>query len=113
MLVQRRMVVARSRLLRRLRTRSLTTMRERAGLIGNWPTYLAQDTGLPHMPMSGRINVGVGLFLPPDYARAAASSYSVFIALQTRPHRMIADGFCGAATMHNRWLAVRLSAKRA
>jgi hypothetical protein len=65
------------------------------------------------LPMSGRINVGVGLFLPPDYARAAASSYSVFIALQTRPHRMIADGFCGAATMHNRWLAVRLSAKRA
>jgi hypothetical protein len=36
------------------------------------------------MPMSGRINVGFGLFLPPGYARAAASSYSVFIALQTR-----------------------------
>jgi hypothetical protein len=37
------------------------------------------------MPMSGRINVGVGLFLPPDNARATASSYSVFIALQARP----------------------------
>ena len=37
----------------------------------------------PLLPMSGRINEGVGLFLPPGYARAAASSYSVFIALQT------------------------------
>jgi hypothetical protein len=37
------------------------------------------------MPMSGRTKVGVGLFLPADYARATASSYPVFIALQTRP----------------------------
>ena len=27
----------------------------------------------------------VGLFLPPGYARATASSYSVFTALQIRP----------------------------
>lgn len=40
--------MARSRLLRRLRTGSLTRTRERAGLIGNWPTYLAQDTVPSH-----------------------------------------------------------------
>jgi hypothetical protein len=28
--------------------------RERVGLIGNGPTYLAPDTGLPHMPNSER-----------------------------------------------------------
>ena len=38
--------LAGSRLLRRLRTGSLTRMRERAGLIGNGPTYLARDTNV-------------------------------------------------------------------
>jgi hypothetical protein len=41
-----RRVVARSRLLRRLRTGSLTRTRERAELIGNRPTYLAPDRDL-------------------------------------------------------------------
>jgi hypothetical protein len=52
--------------------------------------------------MSGRIKVGAGLFLPPDYVRATASSYSVFIAFKHAHRRMIANGFRGAATMNNR-----------
>ena len=52
--------------------------------------------------MSGRIKVGAGLFLPPDDARATASSYSVFIAFEHAYRRMIVNGFRGAATMNNR-----------
>jgi hypothetical protein len=49
-LCRARRVLARSRLLRRLRTGPLTRTRERPGLIGNGSTYPARDTGLPHMP---------------------------------------------------------------